>query len=85
MNSNSGEAVGVDMEQDVTRIPDYRIEIRPLPRGEGPGYLAWVPDLPGCEYRGGTVDEATVGAQQAIAEWIAAALDRGEPIPDPTD
>jgi antitoxin HicB len=72
------------MEHDVTRIPDYRIEIRPRSRGEGPGYLAWVPDLPGCEYRGGTADEAIMGVQQAIAEWIAAALDRGEPIPNPT-
>jgi predicted RNase H-like HicB family nuclease len=56
-----------------------------LSRGEGPACPAWVRDLTGCEYRGGTVDEAMVGVQQAIAEWIAAALDRGEPIPHPTD
>ncbi|HEY6258436.1 MAG TPA: type II toxin-antitoxin system HicB family antitoxin [Xanthobacteraceae bacterium] len=73
------------MKEDVTRIPDYRIEVRVLPRGEGPGYMAWVPDLPGCECRGETVDGAIMGVQQAIAEWIAAALDRGEPIPDPSE
>jgi antitoxin HicB len=68
----------------VTRIPDYRIEVRPMLRGEGNGYLAWVPDLPGCSAAGETESDAIMNIQQAIAEWIAGAMDRGEPIPDPS-
>jgi hypothetical protein len=74
----------LDMEHDVTRIPDHRIEIRPHLAAKAPdiwrGYLIFQV----ARYRGGTADEAIMGVQQAIAEWIAAALDRGEPIPNPT-
>lgn len=40
-----------------------------------------VPDLPGCFSAGDTIDEALVGAEEAAAAWIDAALDSGAPIP----
>jgi predicted RNase H-like HicB family nuclease len=43
-----------------------------------------VPDLPGCFSAGDTLDEAMLGAEEAAAAWIDAALDAGEAIPAPT-
>src|ERR1700712_1223817 len=40
-----------------------------------------VPDLPGCFSAGDTLDEALLGAEEAAAAWIDAALDSGAPIP----
>jgi len=68
----------------VTYIPAYRIEIRPLPADEGGGYLAWVPDLPGCMSDGDTAAEAVQNAQQAILEWIEEAERLGRRIPEPS-
>jgi predicted RNase H-like HicB family nuclease len=43
-----------------------------------------VPDLPGCFSAGDTFDEALANAEEAAAAWIDAALDAGEPIPEPS-
>jgi predicted RNase H-like HicB family nuclease len=43
-----------------------------------------VPDLPGCFSAGDTLDEAMIGAEEAAAAWIDAALDAGEAIPAPS-
>jgi predicted RNase H-like HicB family nuclease len=43
-----------------------------------------VPDLPGCFSAGDTLDEAIVGAEEAAAAWIDAALDAGHAIPAPS-
>jgi predicted RNase H-like HicB family nuclease len=40
-----------------------------------------VPDLPGCFSAGDTLDEALLGAEEAAAAWIDAALDSGAAIP----
>ncbi len=48
-------------------------------------YGVVVPDLPGCFSAGDMLDEALVGAQEAAAAWIDAALDAGEAIPSPTN
>ena len=39
------------------------------------------PDLPGCFSAGDTLDEAMKGAEEALAAWLDAILDAGEPIP----
>jgi predicted RNase H-like HicB family nuclease len=43
-----------------------------------------VPDLPGCFSAGDSLDEAVLGAEEAAAAWIDAALDAGEAIPAPS-
>ena len=43
-----------------------------------------VPDLPGCFSAGDTLDEAIANAEEAIAVWIDAARNGGEPIPTPS-
>lgn len=44
----------------------YRIVIEPLSEAEGGGYMAVVPDLPGCMSDGDTPEEALVNGQDAI-------------------
>ena len=48
------------------------------------GYLAWVPDLPGCMSDGATRAEAIANVRQAISEWIEEAERLGRRIPQPT-
>jgi predicted RNase H-like HicB family nuclease len=62
----------------------YRIHIRPLSEDEGGGYLATVPDLPGCQSDGETPEEAVVNVQDAIRCWIEASRKHGLPVPEPT-
>jgi predicted RNase H-like HicB family nuclease len=60
----------------------YPIAIEP--GGEATAYGVIVPDLPGCFSAGDTLDEAIMGAEEAAAAWIDAALDAGEAIPSPS-
>lgn len=64
---------------------DYAVVIEPLPEEEGGGFLATVPDLPGCTSDGATRAEAAANAEDAIAAWLeeAAALGRDIPAPNP--
>jgi antitoxin HicB len=61
----------------------YHIELKPLPPDEGGGFLAWVPDLPGCASDGATRSEALENAAEAIDEWIEEAQRLGRAIPEP--
>jgi len=63
--------------------PDYAVIIQPLPTEDGGGFVAIVPDLPGCMSDGETREEAARNATDAIAAWIeeAVALGRGIPAP----
>jgi predicted RNase H-like HicB family nuclease len=63
---------------------NYEIRVKPLPSDEGGGFLAWVPDLPGCSSDGSTPTEAVENARQAIAEWIDEAVRLNRAIPAPT-
>jgi antitoxin HicB len=48
------------------------------------GYNVEVPALPGCVTQGDTIDEALENAREAIAGFIKALRDIGEPVPDET-
>ena len=62
----------------------YRIVIEPLPDEDGGGFLATVPDLPGCMSDGATDAEALASVRDAISEWLLRASELGRPIPAPT-
>ena len=47
-------------------------------------YVTSVPDLPGCMSDGKTPEEAIKNTQVIIAEWIEAAQEDGEEIPQPS-
>ncbi len=62
----------------------YPVLISPLSAENGGGFLATVPDLPGCMSDGETPQEALSNVQDAIESWIEAALDMGRNVPQPS-
>jgi antitoxin HicB len=63
---------------------EYPVVIQPLKDEDGGGFIATVPDLPGCMSDGETPDEALLNVQDAIAAWIEAAQDMGHKVPKPS-
>ena len=63
---------------------EYAMRIERLAESDGGGYLAIVPDLPGCVSDGGTPEEALKNVQEAIASWIEAAKEWKVEIPQPS-
>lgn len=61
----------------------YRIVVEPLSPEDGGGYLATVPDLPGCMSDGETPAEALANVEDAASAWIASARLDGQPVPEP--
>jgi antitoxin HicB len=63
----------------------YEVDVKPLSEELGGGYIAVVPELPGCKSDGDTPHEALQNAYDAIACWIEAAqeMDRAIPAPKP--
>jgi antitoxin HicB len=50
---------------------------------EDQGYVATVPELPGCSAFGETAEEALAEIRPAIEAWISATQEAGNPIPAP--
>jgi predicted RNase H-like HicB family nuclease len=63
---------------------DYAVIIEPLSEEDGGGFLATVPDLPGCMSDGETRKDAARAIDDAIAAWIDEAKKLGRPVPEPT-
>jgi len=63
---------------------EYALRIERLADADGGGYLATVPDLPGCMSDGETPEEALKNVQEAIASWIEAAKEWKQEIPKPS-
>jgi len=63
--------------------PEYAVVVEPLSAEDGGGFLATVPDLPGCMSDGDTEFEAIQNAQDAIQCWLEAARENHQPIPEP--
>ncbi len=64
--------------------PDYPVVIEPLTLEDGGGYLATVPDLPGCMSDGASREQAARNVGDAIEAWIEEALALGREIPAPS-
>ena len=63
---------------------EYSVLLEPLSPEDGGGFLATVPDLPGCMSDGETPEEAIANVQDAILAWMEAARDLGHDIPKPS-
>jgi len=63
---------------------DYPILIEPLSAEEGGGFLATVPDLPGCMSDGETPEEALANVRDAASAWIDEARALGRTVPTPS-
>ncbi len=61
----------------------YLIVVSPLSEEDGGGYVARVPDLPGCFGDGETRAAAIDDAARAIAEWVDEYLKIGRNVPKP--
>src|SRR3990167_7787417 len=66
----------------VDRMTKYPIEV--FWSDEDDGYIAVVPDLPGCNAWGKTEADAIREAHDAVAAWIKAARNMKRPIPKPS-
>jgi predicted RNase H-like HicB family nuclease len=58
----------------------YSIEIIP----DEDGYIAAIPDLPGCMSSGKTVRAALRGLEEVKGLWLEGRIEAGEEIPEPT-
>jgi antitoxin HicB len=63
---------------------DYPVLIEPLAPEDGGGFVAMVPDLPGCMSDGETAEEALANVRDAIAAWIEEARAIGRSVPPPS-
>ncbi|HUZ91128.1 MAG TPA: type II toxin-antitoxin system HicB family antitoxin [Methylocella sp.] len=62
----------------------YPVTIEPLSEADGGGFVAFVPDLPGCMSDGETPEQALANVKDAISVWIEAARDIGHKVPEPS-
>ena len=60
---------------------DYSVIIERLTPEDGGGFLATVPDLPGCMSDGETREMAARNIEDAIASWIEEAKALGRKVP----
>jgi predicted RNase H-like HicB family nuclease len=67
----------------MTADSEYTVVIQHNPPHDGGGFIAVVPDLPGCMSDGETREEAAANAADAIREWIAEAMRLGREVPAP--
>jgi antitoxin HicB len=63
---------------------EYPVLIEPLSAEDGGGFLATVPDLPGCMSDGETPEEALANVRDAVAAWIDEARALGRTVPTPS-
>jgi len=63
---------------------EYAVRIERLAESDGGGYLALIPDLPGCMSDGETPEEALRNVQEAIESWIESAKEWKQDIPKPS-
>ncbi len=57
----------------------HGVVIQPLPLNEGGGYLAAIPEMPGCIGDGDTMEAALADVLKAKIEWLAAMKQRRAP------
>lgn len=50
----------------------------------GSGFSVFFPDLPGCSSAGATMQEAALGAEEALSGHLAIMAQFGDPIPEPS-
>jgi predicted RNase H-like HicB family nuclease len=62
---------------------DYEVDVRPLAAELGGGYVAEVPELPGCMSDGDTPEEALANAYDAAEAWLETARELGREVPVP--
>ncbi|MQL53672.1 toxin-antitoxin system HicB family antitoxin [Desulfofundulus thermobenzoicus] len=62
---------------------NYPVVLRKLSPEDGGGWLAEIPELPGCMSDGETPQEALANIEDAKRAWIEVAIQRGQQVPLP--
>jgi predicted RNase H-like HicB family nuclease len=65
------------------KVRGYIVKIDPIPAEDGGGFIATIPELPGCASDGETPMDAMKGLPEAIDSWIALAHKLGREVPQP--
>ena len=65
-----------------TKLP-YNIILEMWDDGEGPYWVARIPELPHCLIHGDTPEEAISEIEEVKKDWIKSNLERGLKIPEP--
>jgi antitoxin HicB len=61
----------------------YPIVLARAANGDGPGWIATVEELPGCEAHGPTPESAAAGMGDAVERWVREARAAGRDVPPP--
>ena len=69
--------------ESVTPYLDRPYHITLVRSDDESGWIAQVEELPGCEVRAESADEATRAIRDAMEAWIAEALETGREVPEP--
>lgn len=64
-------------------LPYHIVLVHDEKGGDDASWTARVEELPGCEARRPTSEEAARAIPNAMEDWLAAALERGAEIPEP--
>jgi antitoxin HicB len=65
------------------KVRGYQVRIESLSEEDGGGFLATLPELPGCSSDGDTEQEAVAGLSEAMDSWMAMAQKLGRKVPQP--
>jgi RNA polymerase sigma-B factor len=78
------EMIGSTEQQDrVRHLLELPYHIVLVQDDDESGWTARVEELPGCEARGASSDEAARAIRESMREWIEAALAKGSEVPAP--
>jgi len=61
----------------------YAIVLARAANGGGPGWIATVEELPGCQAHGATPESAAAGMGDAVERWVREARAAGRDVPPP--
>jgi antitoxin HicB len=64
-------------------LPYHIVLVRDEAEGESRPWIARVEELPGCEARDETSEGAARAVSQAMEQWLADAVEKGAPVPEP--
>ena len=65
------------------KFEDYSINLSIIPNDEGGGYMASIPDCPGCIADGNTISEVIAEARDAFEAWSMAEQEDNGKLPIP--
>ena len=74
---------GKNGKNEKGECPKYRIILAPVGEKDGGGWVAEVPELPGCVAQDNSPEAVLAAIQGAMEEWLAFACEKGAAVPEP--